>query len=291
MDHRSSSYYPPRAGWNRSLYSAGYAVRRHLHLENLNLPKLAIEISGARILLCLLLPGFSFHDAGWKRWARIIAASWLAAGFVFLLWLGYSAANVAFGLMMSLHVSSVVHFLNRVAPGISVWRRLVLSLGVLFVVGTLVYATGLKWLQNQMFMPLQTADKVYVVNRLAPTETLRRGDWVAFHSERVGGGGIYIQEGYVLDRILAGPGDEVEFTAADFRVNRVPREKLPLMPSNERLVLPQNNWLIWPSLRTVTRNNIAEDAIARSVLQMATVRREQIIGRPFRRWFWRDQTL
>jgi hypothetical protein len=56
------------------------------------------------------------------------------------------------------------------------------------------------------------------------------------------------------------------------------------------LVLPEKTWLIWPSLRTVTRYNASEYDIGKTVLRMAQVHREQIIGKPFRHWFWREQT-
>ena len=291
MNERSSGYYPPRAGWNRHLFSFAYALRRRLHLESLILSKLAIETTLGRMLFCLLVPGFSFCDAGWKWLGRTVAISWGIAACIFFIWLGYLTANFAFGLMMSLHVSSIIHFLNRAAPGISVWRRVGLSLAVLFVVGTLVYRTGLNWLQDHLFVPLEVGDKVYVVNRLAPLDTLHRGDWIAFHSQHVGGDGIYIQEGYVLDRILAGPGDEIEFTVSDYRVNGAVQQKLRLMPANGQLFLSKETWLIWPSLKTVTRNNVTEESMAKTVLQIATVKREQIIGKPFNRWFWREQTL
>jgi hypothetical protein len=254
------------------------------------LPRLAIDMPVAIFILCLLVPGFSFHEAGWKRIGSAIALAWLAGSCVFLLFLGYAAANAAFGLMMSLHVSSVLHLLNRLAPGMGILRRLVLSLAVLFVVGQLIYAAGLHWFENHLFMPLQTGGKVYVVNRLRSVETLRAGDLVAFYAERTTLDRVYIREGYVLDRILAGPRDEVQFGSGQFRVNGVAATSKEMMPHSHSLIIPEKTWLIWPSLTTITRNNVGEDAMARSVLRMALVSREQIIGKPFHHWFWRDQT-
>jgi hypothetical protein len=62
------------------------------------------------------------------------------------------------------------------------------------------------------------------------------------------------------------------------------------MPSHGALTMAEKTWLVWPSLRTVQRNNVSQDDIASTVLQMARVRHEQMIGKPYRRWFWRDQT-
>ncbi len=289
MREPQSSYYPPRAGWNRPFYNMVYAAKRNLHIEKLNLPRLAIAISAPKFLLCVLLPGFSFYKAGWRRIGQAIAFAWFAAACTFLLFIGYTMANVAFGLMMSMHVSSVVHLLNRAAPGASVVRRLGLSLAVLFVVGQLIYATGLLWLQSHLFMPLRSGDKVYVINRLRSIDTLRAGEFVAFHSERIGVNGVYIREGYLLDRILAAPGDEVQFSSTEFRVNGMAASRRDLMPGSGNMVVPEKTWLVWPSLTTVTRNNVGERAVATAVLHMALVPREKIIGKPFRRWFWREQ--
>lgn len=290
MSDPSSQFYPPRAGWNRHFYRAVYGAKRQLHIENLNLPRLGIEIPAGRFLLCVLLPGFSFCDAGWKRIGQAAALAWLAAACVFLLFLGYVTANVAFGLMMSMHVSSVLHLLNRALPGMSVPRRLGMSLAVLFVIGQLIYAAGLSWFQSHLFMPLQSGGKVYVVNRLRSIDAVRVGDLVACDAERTAFGGVYIREGYLLDRILAGPGDEVQFDPTHFRVNGVPATRRAMMPASGGVVVPEKTWLVWPSLTTVTRNNVGEDAIAKSVLHLALVSREQIIGKPFHHWFWHDQT-
>jgi len=290
MSETPSPFYPPRAGWNRHFYRAVHDTKRRLHLENLNLPRLRIEIPAGIFLLCVLLPGFSFYEAGWKRIGQAVVLAWLAAACVFLLFLGYVTANVAFGLMMSMHVSSVLHLLNRALPGMNVPRRLGMSLAVLFVVGQLIYAAGLSWFQNHLFMPLQSGGKVCVVNRLRPIDAVRTGDLVACHAEVTALDGVYIREGYLLDRILAGPGDEVQFDAIEFRVNGVPSARRELMPRSGWVIVPEKTWLVWPTLTTVTRNNVSEDAIAKSVLRMALVSREQIIGPPFHHWFWRDQT-
>jgi len=290
MSEPPSAYYPPRAGWKRHFYRAVYAAKRQLHIEDLNLPRLGIEISAPRFLFCVLIPGFSFYHAGWKRIGQATALAWLTAACLFILLLGYNTSNVAFGLMMSMHVSSVLHLLNRALPGKNVLGRLAMSLAVLFVIGQLIYATGLNWFQNHLFMPLRSGEKVYVVNRLRSIDTLRPGDLVALHSERIGLSGVYIREGYLLDRILAGPGDDVQFEAHSFRVNGAPAARLDLMPSSGSVLVPEKTWLVWPTLDTIARNNVGEDAIAKSVLRMALVPREKIIGKPFKRWFWRDQT-
>lgn len=242
-----------------------------------------------RFVLSMAVPGFSFYDAGWPRIGMGAMISWVLALCIFLMFLGYVTANIAFGMMTSMHVSSIIFVLNRAAPEMSVFRRLALSLAVLLVVGQLVYASGLNWLQNHLFMPVRMGSKVFVINRASAIESIRRGDVVACQTDAVIEGMVRIRDGYILDRVLAGPEDKVEFRASTFTVNGAAAAALPLMPVQGGVVLPAKTWLIWPSLQRITRVNVPDDDIAQAVLSMAMVPREKVIGKPFRRWFWRKQ--
>ena len=286
MNGPASPYYPPRARWNRGLYYFGYACRRALLLDRIQLP---LTTTFSRFLVSLILPGFSFFDSGWKIVGRTVMGLWGLAASVFLAWLGYFAGNAAFGLMISLHVSSVLYLLHRMYPGLPPARRLLLSLGVLLVVSQLFYVTSLNWIQNHWFMPFRMGDRVYVVRHVAPIGLVKRGDMVACRTEGMGGQ-VRIHDGYLLDRIIAVPGDEVVFEPGEFLINGDRYPSLPLMPISGRVVLKEKTWLIWPSLRKITRNNVSDETIAASVLQLAMVSRDQIIGKPFRYWFWRKQT-
>ena len=103
-------------------------------------------------------------------------------------------------------------------------------------------------------------------------------------------GQVRIHDGYLLDRIIAVPGDEIAFEPDEFLVDGARYPSLRLMPTSGRLVLREKTWLIWPSLRKITRNNVSDETIAASVLQLAMVSRDQIIGKPFHYWFFRKQT-
>lgn len=287
MSDVSSPYYPPRAGWTRRVYSAVHFWRRRLHLERLSIPRLAVTPS--RSILALLLPGYSFWDAGWKVAGRLVACAWVMAGLVFVVALGYPFSNLAFGMMISLHVSSILHLINRIAPGMQVLKRLVLSLAVLFVVAQVFYWSGLKWFEKHFFMPVQSHGKVYVIDCSPGKNSIRPGDLVNCRFEHVAVDGVYIHEGYSLSRVIAAPLDRVEFSRVDFRINGVASPRLPYMPTTGQWIVPKNAWLIWPSLDIVRRNNASEESIAQAVLNIATVSRQNVMGKPFRRWFWRRQ--
>ena len=114
-----------------------------------------------------------------------------------------------------------------------------LSLAVLFVVGQLIYAGGLRWFQNHFFMPLESNGKIYVVNPRVRPAVLHRGEWLAYRAERTGSDGVYIQGGMVLDRILAEPGDMLEFGSAEFSVNGVSHVRLRYMPTSGMHRIPE----------------------------------------------------
>jgi len=282
----SSSYYPPRAGRGRHFNHLGYTVRRRLHLEQLGL---ALNTSPSHFALGLVVPGFSFLDAGWKTLGKTTMLGWVVAALVFLVWLGYGVSTFAFGLMMSMHVSSILYLHNRSFPGMRVLRRLVFSLALLFVVGQLVYASALKLCHDYLFMPLRVGEKVYVINRLHDVQSLRRGDLLACYAEAAALGNVRIRDGYILDKVIAGPGDHLEFSRNGYAVNGIQSPGLAFMPASGATVLSQGTWLIWPSLETVVNVNADPHTVSAAVLQMAMIRREQVVGKPFKRWFWRRQ--
>jgi len=282
----SSSYYPPRAGWGRHFNRLGHTVRRRIHWEQLGV---TLKTSPSHFVVGFVVPGFSFLDAGWKTLGRSIMLAWVVAVLVFLIWLGYNISTFAFGLMMSMHVSSILYLHNRTFPGMRVLKRLVFSLALLFVVGQLVYASALKFCHNRVFMPLRVGEKVYVINRLHDAQNLRRGDFVACSAKAASFGNVRIRNGYILDKVIAGPRDHIEFNGNGYAVNGVQSQSLPFMPASGTIVLSQRTWLIWPSLETVVNVNVDPRSVSAAVLDMAMIRRDQVIGKPFKRWFWRRQ--
>jgi type IV secretory pathway protease TraF len=299
MSEFHSPYYPPRSRWYRRAFDGTYRIRRALHLGNIHLPRLIT--TPTRFVLALAVPGYSFVDAGWRRVGLWMAGAWCCLALIFIVWLGYAVAGLAFGIMISLHVSSVLHALNRMTPGASIWWRLLLSVAVLIIVGQLVYASGLDLLQSRLLMPLRAGDKVVIVRPITVTAPLRRGELVAcatggtfVRGEPGGGRGIFgnvnIRGGHFLDRVLAGPGDRVEFTPTECRVNGTATARLPLMPATGVVVVPEKTWFVWPTLHTVTWQKVSSEVVGGAVLDIALVQREQVIGRPFKRWFWRKQT-
>jgi hypothetical protein len=63
------------------------------------------------------------------------------------------------------------------------------------------------------------------------------------------------------------------------------------MPVSGMVIVPGNHWFIWPDLAISGHGNIGEAAITDAMLRMADVSEEQFVGKPFKRWFWRQQFL
>jgi len=282
----SSSYYPPRAGWTRPFNHFVYTVRRRLYLEQFGL---TLKTPPSHFALGLILPGFSFRDAGWRTMGNATMLAWAVAALVFFIWLGYGVSTFAFGLMMSMHVSSILYLHNRAFPGMRVLKRLMFSLALLFIVSQVFYVSALKLCHNYLFMPLRVGDKVYVINRWHDPGSLRRGAFVACYVEGTGFGNVRIRDGYILNKVIAGPRDQVEFSPDSYAVNGIQSRNLPLMPVSGKTVLPPRTWLIWPTLETVVNVNVNPHSVSAAILEMAMVGREQVIGKPFKRWFWRKQ--
>lgn len=288
MTGSSSPYYPPRARWYRGLYSFAYACCRALHLEALALPE---SIPFRDFLMSLLIPGWSFLQSPWKIVGKAMLGAWALSGFIFVTLLGYFIADAAFGVMISLHVSSILYLLHRTFPVQVLGQRILLSLGVLLVVSQLIYGASVHWIQNHWLLPVKANGKVYVVHRSNSNRPWYRGHLAACRLEGTADHGVRIREGFILDRVLAEPGDRVEFQAGQYLVNGVVASSLPFMPTQGSIVLNEETWMVWPSLHRVSTYEVDRATISATVLPLSMVSREQFVGTPFRRWFWRKQTL
>jgi hypothetical protein len=105
------------------------------------------------------------------------------------------------------------------------------------------------------------------------------------------GQGVLNRTSLGLGSVLATAGDRVEFSTNSFTVNGVPQPFLPHMPTSGNLVVAENHWFIWPNIAISGNWNVGEADISSAMLQMASVPEKQFVGKPFKRWFWREQIL
>ena len=286
MNRVASSYYPPRARWYSPLLLLAGGVRRHLALDRIRLPA---GVPFFRAVGSLVVPGLGFYLRGPRLWGKVAMGFAALMALVFIVGLGYPIGNVAFGLLLSTHVSSVIYLFEPWLAGARFHVRLSFSLVMLFVLGALVYLPARNLIQEQWLMPLQVKGRVVIVRRLANPSALPRGAWIAYAINDVSGQGFYLREGFGLGPVLALPGDRVRFTKSALEVNGVPQPLLDYMPQAGEWVVPQKHWFVWPEVAIIRHGNTPAGVIPASLLKMGTITEDQFVGRPFKRWFGRRQ--
>ncbi len=295
MNRIVSPYYPPRARWYSPLFALGHAVRRRTGLDRLHLPD---GIPAWAFIVSLLVPGLAFIVRKERLIGRAILLGYGLLAFVFIVWLGYPVANLAFGLMLAAHVTSISFLLQRWLADARFGFRIATSVILLALVGGGLYAPLRHELQTKYLMPLRIKENVVILQTFSSLRSIRRADWIAYSlkSHSVGdahteGGAVWTQAGFGWGPVLAVAGDRIRFTPQTFEINGVAQKKLPHMPTTGEMVVPEKHWFLWPEIVISGHGNTTEATIASAMLQMATVPETQFIGKPFKRWFWRRQIL
>ncbi|HWW01860.1 MAG TPA: hypothetical protein VNZ64_19325 [Candidatus Acidoferrum sp.] len=287
-----SAYYPPRARWYTTLFfHAGQQLRRRVGLDKLHL---AGELSWPGLILSLAVPGFAFFVFGRRLLGWLFLPAYCLAGFVFVAALGFTAGSIAYGLMISLHATSIV-FLEGYWLRDSGFRlRLALALCTLVGVWALVYAPLVRFAEHHWLLPVRFGQRVLLVHRGVSPATLKRGDWVAYRiraddswgEER---GAVLLRSGLAIDPVLGLPGDHIRFSAQGVAVNARTFPRAPYMPTEGELVVPEKVWFIWPNLAITMHGGVAPADISAAMQRAAMVTQTNIIGRPSRYWFGRRQ--
>jgi len=287
MKESLSAYYPPRARWYSPLLSLGNAVKRRAHLDRIRLPA---GIPARHFIPGLLLPGMAFYLRGERLIGRLIFLGCAVMTAIFIIWLGYPVANVAFGLLFSAHATSVLFLLNPWLTGARFVFRILLGMAVLVVIGGCIYRPLRSQLQAHYLMPLRVNDQVVVIRRSSSPHSVKRGDWIAYSLPGRGGGeGVRVAGGWGLGPVLGMAGDHIRFTTNAFIVNDLVLARRLNMPTVGELVVAKNHWFIWPEF--AIRGNGNAPVITSLMLELATVPESAFFGKAFQQWFWRRQIL
>lgn len=288
-----SEYYPLRARWYSGVFTLANTIRRRLALDRIQLPQRMTVIG---LVASFLVPGMGVYLRGpWLwRWAGFAGCGLLM--FAFLAGFGYPAGNMAFGLLLSIHVTGFGYYCKPWLANEPLQSRLAFTLLFLIGIGLLVYLPARSFIQHRWLTPLYVRGNVVIVQRLTGPHSIQRGDWINYllndsGMNEYGGGGVQVRNGYCWGPVLAGAGDRVVFSANSFAVNGEARPLLPHMPESGEVVVPEKHWFVWPELDISGHGYIGEGAISSTMVQLATVSEKQVvgIGKPFQRWFWRRQ--
>jgi len=265
MSKPSSSYYPPRARWYSPILYLGNAFRRGVALDRIHLPK---EITFRELAGGFFVPGLAVHLRGPRHWGQAAMAGCALLLLVFAIWLGHPAANFAFALMLSIHTTGLVYYCSPWLIHEPLRGRIFFTIGTMLLLGLGFYAPLLSTIQNHWLMPMRVGGRVMVISVRTSPESLQRGDWAAFRSSA--GGGEINEAGFVLGPVLGLGGDRVD-----------------------SLEVPEKHWLMRAEfVRYYSHDPFGLFASkGDSVQQMVIVSREEFVGRPFNRWFFRKQIL
>jgi hypothetical protein len=292
IPEEASAFYPPRARWYSSFIHLGYAWRRRMALDRLVMPQ---DLRLDELIAGFLVPGLAVWLRGPRIWGQAALAGSAALCLVFMIWMGYPVANLAMGLLISLHSSGFVYYWRPVLAKKSFRCRLGFSILSSMVIGLLLYTPGRILMQEYLLMPLRMNDQVFVVQRISRARYVQQGDRVAYalHEVREGegeeGGAVQAHAGMGIGPVLAVSGDQIEFSTSTFSVNGVSYAALPYMPHSGALTVPENHWLIWPRLDMSREGHVRDVMIGDAFLELASVSHTQYLGRPFHHWFWRKQ--
>lgn len=282
-----SEFYPPRARWYSPILSLLANLRRLLRLDRLHVPE---GFPFLRFLAGSIVPGLAVWFRGPEAlgWAAMGVSALLFA--CFIVWIGFPAGNLAFGLLLGLHCTGLVYLAGPWLAGSSFRSRLGFTVLVLLMLGGLVYSPVRTLVQEHWFMPLRVPGNVIVVRPDKSVKGLHRMDRLAYRFQGTSGTGFYVRGGISLGPIIALPGDRVRFTSTQLWVNGVPQPRLPHMPETGEFVMPEKQWLVWPQFAITTGDaRVGEGTLASTMLEVGTISQDQIVGRPLKRWLWRRQ--
>ena len=243
------------------------------------------------------VPGLAVYFRSPRLWGRAALLTSATLLLVYVVWLGYPAANMALGMLISIHTSGFVHYCKPLLNDDNFRSRLTFTLLSLLALMLVVYWPARSLVQEHLLTPLSMNGKVFVVQRAFPSYPIQRGDCVAYslpetsEGEAHNRGAVQFQGGAGLGPILAVAGDHVVFSQNTFSVNGILRPSVPHMPRAGEWIVPEKHWFIWPNLAISGHGNVSEQSISETMLELADVPAAQYLGQPFRHWFWREQTL
>ena len=288
-EHASASpFAPPRAGrmawfWRR-WFDYCRACPRFACFLATPLEKIA---TGWMLLPVCCVPLLGVRIAGRPLLRRFALPLFVLAAFFALACIGQIAGGIALGLMAALHALGIAEYLDERFPPSSDKGRIVRRGGLALACAILAIRLGpsaTRWLA----VPVGTSRGIVLFNPLDRNAPFAPQAMVAFDLPRYRQGGFQIDAAIYPGRVIASPGDRVEFSPGVVTVNGVPQPALPLMPVEGSVSVPPGRVLVWPvEMNIRAPHGIGGWNLPPDVLLLG---KSALVGRPYRRWFWRTFT-
>ncbi len=267
ISEEPSAYYPPRARWWSRLFFPWFRLQRALHLEKIHSPA---GFTAAETVLALLVPGLAFCTLGRRILGRSILAIYGLSVPVYLVRLGLAEGNIAYGLMLAAHATSIFYLLSHWLGQLEFGAKLGLAFAALLLVWLVLYVPLVSCFQHRIAVPLLVRGQVVVMRPQLVPAAVRRGDRIMFDLEEArmgqahgGGGAVWVRSGVGWGPVLALPGDRIQFSTNGFSVNGVQQTNLAHMPMGGELVMATNRWLSGRSLVSIRMATSARETSRR----------------------------
>jgi signal peptidase I len=247
----------------------------------------------APLVVRMIVPGWAHFYIGQRLRGRIFLGLYAALLPLALVFWGTTLGSILLGLVFSVHASSVIDVLFQ-CPG-EIGSRLLISGVVMAALGMGLYFPSGWVLTRFADTRMITADRapfatddVVLVNRIAYRWSLPQpGDVVLVRLPTSGAAGIRLQEGELIDRILAGPGDNVSVQASRILINGSPSAYSPLNVTNVparlgtlQLTVPPGCYFVLPTTLGYVNERLATPQLWES---LSLVSRDRILGKVYLR--------
>lgn len=286
-------YYPPRARWF-SPFVYGWHLIRYKGLSLLfNLgfpePETVLRAPFWKILAGLFVPGFGFRVGGTPFHGNLAVMGFGVCVLIFLVFLDKPLALIPYGLMLSIHTSGVVYLLGQFNRHLAFWKRMLQSLLVLIAINLFIYMPLLNQMEKHFVRPIYFENgRTLILNTHLKFSDIKPGDLVVYRINPNDDGGVHIHEGIGIAPVLGTAGDRISFSPGRVQVNDVTFPSRSGMPTEGSLWVPEKHWFIWPNLN-VNSHGFSSMDISSVMVEMATVSQDQLLGKPYKHWFWRKQ--
>lgn len=296
--------HPPRATpWAKTWRKTWIAKRirsfrestRSVRLQwNIGLPE---TLPSAALILRLVVPGWAQIYAGQQSLGRGLLFGYAFFILGAIVCFGSTASTFLLGMAFACHGMSVYDIFRRSASGIrdQVFRVL-LSCGLLaalvylpaqsfltrFVDAVVIQENRASLLAGDVLLLRRTTPKIGSVVQYQISEAVVNGRLETGYAAN------FRIEGARIDRVLAGPGQVIDWDGKRLSVDGQPTTLLPLNPLGARLpfshTVPADSWLILPSTDFMNGQFVVTPENWR---MFSTVRTDQIDGQIiWRSWPW-----
>ena len=299
LDLASVDFTPPRAadhaiplrvrqvGWRICSLSDGAGLAQWLRLH------FPSQVDSLRIA-CGIIPGWGHRRSGQQALGWLLTAVWLVLVLLAAYTRGGAFGWPAYFALVGWHGFTVSLLLIPVLRESSLPYRMFIGLSTWALLNLVMYMPAW-WLVSRMIVPIPT-HALMAARGIQPGDTvLRQGPWlrphaysrgdvVAYHVERFYGGGAYIHEGLLIDRIIGAPGDIVELADNRISVNGQRVEEVDLLPLRDNFpcgsatfTLRDGEYVIIPSTGRFTLQGMPAQRAA--INGIARVPQDRILGR------------